>query len=323
MPDTKTGLEPFAPITKDEAIATEEVATWSKSIEDTPHKGMHKSPFVKLSDISLKKVAVDVIPSGFKKLDEAFFIKRGRHQLITVAGDTSHGKSALMMQIAYTVSLKAPVLVFSLEMHESDIRTRLLAPIINQPLTKILNGQVPDKVLYSAEAQIEKSELYISTDSGSTVDAIESACLYQYNLGIQPSLIVVDYLQLLPNPPGVSNRNEGITSIMRRLKSLSYKLRCPVMIGSQVTKEMERNGKATKMASGQADYKPMNAYLADSGSIAKDSDVILFVVRPEQYDDSSPGEARIHCTKNRGGGKTFETTWTWHGDKCYFQEEMF
>lgn len=107
-----------------------------------------------------------------------------------------------------------------------------------------------------------------------------------------PSLIVVDYLQLM-RCGGAENRNQEISTISRSLKALAKELHCPVLALSQLNRALES----------RLNKRPCNADLCDSGSIEQDADVILFLYRDELYDPNTldRGIAEVIVSKQRNG----------------------
>ena len=112
------------------------------------------------------------------------------------------------------------------------------------------------------------------------------------------SLIVVDYLQLMQGDTKFSNdRNQEISAISRGLKALARELNVPIIALSQLSRETEKRG----------DKMPMLSDLRDSGAIEQDADIVMFIHRPEYYDDKEnpnpelKGKAQIIIAKHRNG----------------------
>ena len=119
----------------------------------------------------------------------------------------------------------------------------------------------------------------------------------------QPSLIVVDYLQLMTagNNNKAGNREQEISMISRNLKSLAKELDIPVIALSQLSRAVETRG-GTK--------RPQLSDLRESGAIEQDAAIVSFIFRPEYYqieewDDeehsSSIGQAESIVAKHRNG----------------------
>jgi replicative DNA helicase len=106
-------------------------------------------------------------------------------------------------------------------------------------------------------------------------------------------LIVVDYLQLMSSPRRSENRQVEVSEMSRGLKILARELDCPVMVGSQLNRQLEY----------RQDKRPMLADLRESGSIEQDADVVLFLYRDDVYNPESDqrGIAEIIIGKHRNG----------------------
>lgn len=296
-----------------------------KAGEITPEQALEAafpSTYSHIKDISVEDLKIEVLPSGFKVLDDNFFLKRGKAQLVTVAAATSHGKSAILLQIAANVSRIGPVFVHSFEMEHEDLKARLLAPRIDAPLEDIIRGRIPLSKLHKADSDFAALNMHLACDSSAEVVDVERQCVDMAKKVGNPALLVVDYLQYMHGPTNHGSiRTLEIRDIMQRLKALAERLECPVLMGSQLNRECERRGKAIEARKGVGEYKPAMLDLADCSKIGHDSDIVLFVTRQEQYDGTRPGEADFVCAKNRGG-KRFEAQLKWSGSYCSFYEEV-
>ncbi len=237
-------------------------------------------------------------PTGFTELDrETCGLQPG--DLILLAARPSMGKTSLALAcctgaLRLTVS---PVQVFSLEMPKAQLYQRLMAMEGRVSLTHLRSGQLDEEEwtrVYKAVEIISPWEgrFIIDDDSYLTPTLLRSRARRYTRLYGKPSLIIVDYLQLM-RCPGQENRTQEIGEISRSLKALAKELECPVIALSQLNRQVEN----------RVDKRPNNGDLRDSGALEQDADVIAFVYRDEVYDPDSPdsGVAEIIIGKQRQG----------------------
>jgi replicative DNA helicase len=102
------------------------------------------------------------------------------------------------------------------------------------------------------------------------------------------------------------NRNQEIGSISRGLKSIAKEFDVPVIALSQLSRKVEE----------RSDKRPIMSDLRESGEIEQDADLILFVYRDDDNDESR-GTAEIICRKNRHGS-VGDCRMTFHGEHTRF-----
>lgn len=212
--------------------------------------------------------------SGLRDLDQ-LTNGFGNGHLVIIAGRPGMGKSALATQIAEVISKQNPAAFFTLEMSRREVAGRML-----KYHSAATNRSEAVRHLHGLNMQIDDTPAV-------TVGHIRSRCRRikrQHGL----SLIVVDYLQLMKGQG--NNRNEEIGSISRGLKSIAKEFNVPVIALSQLSRKVEERG----------DKRPLMSDLRESGEIEQDADLILFVYR-EDDNEETKGTAEIICRKNRNG----------------------
>lgn len=232
-------------------------------------------------------------PTGFADLDA---MTGGMHagDLIIVAGRPSMGKTALAINVAENVAINGgAVLVFSLEMSDTQIAMRNLASIGSASIQRVRSGGMNDSEwdgITAAMGRLYESKLWIDDAAGLSAAQMHSrARRIKRQHGLD--LIVIDYLQLMTADG--NNRNEQLGDITRRLKLMARDLNAPVILLSQLSRKVEE----------RTDKHPGMADLRESGSIEQDADVILMVYRDEYYypDSAWKGMAELGLVKNRMG----------------------
>jgi replicative DNA helicase len=107
-------------------------------------------------------------------------------------------------------------------------------------------------------------------------------------------MIVLDYLQLMHGHSrgDDANRVQEVSAISRALKGLARELKLPVLAISQLSRAPEQ----------RPDKRPLLSDLRESGSIEQDSDIVMFIFRPDYYKpDEKPGIAEVIVAKHRNG----------------------
>lgn len=218
--------------------------------------------------------------------------------LIIIAARPSMGKTTFGMNICENVCSNGHrAMVFSLEMPKEQIMLRSIATAgkINQG--GLRTGVLTDLELGRLANAVDKVNGYdieIDDEANQTVMQIKYKAKKAHRKK-KLNLIMIDYLGLIKDHQGLdpSNRNTIIAGITAELKALAKELGIPVVLLSQLNRDLEK----------RADKRPMNSDLRDSGAIEQDADVIMFVYRDEVYNPDSPDKdtAEIIIGKQRNG----------------------
>ena len=86
-----------------------------------------------------------------------------------------------------------------------------------------------------------------------------------------------DYLQLMKTNLKIENRAQEISSITRNLKILAKEFNVPIIVLSQLSRNVET----------RINKRPMLADLRESGSIEQDADLVLMLYRESYYNLTS------------------------------------
>ena len=263
-----------------------------------------------LEDIRHSPQTISGVPSGYADIDN---LTHGwqNTDLIILAARPSVGKTAFALNLARNAAMNdikpVPTALFSMEMSSGQLIRRLFASEAEMPLEKISRGRMDDddmkKLFDSAVRKIGPAPLFIDDTPSLNIYQLRAKCRRlkkKENVG----LIIIDYLQLMSgtgeNRNG--NREQEISNISRNLKALAKELSVPIIALSQLSREVEKRGAkdGTKM--------PQLSDLRESGAIEQDSDLVMFLYRPEYYDitqnemgESNRGETIIRIAKHRNG----------------------
>lgn len=267
-----TGVDPAAPIGKIAVEAMKEYENRAKRAEQGESVGIH---------------------TGLKKLDQALHgFQRGC--VYVLASRPGMGKTAFALNIARKTAKKGnAVLIFSLEMTKRSLIDRMVIAESGVNASDYKLGRlIPDEVYSMGKALEGLSLLPISiSDAASiTVQQIRAiAKKLKRQKGVD--LIIIDYLQLIDMASlNGKSKNDEVAACSRAIKILAKDLDVPVVLLSQLNRDVEK----------RADKIPMLSDLRDSGAIEQDADAVLFIHRESYYsDDADRNSGLIRVAKNR------------------------
>jgi len=288
----------------------------------SPVGAVMNNTFKRMEELSkLGPGDVPGLTTGFSALDRVT-LGLQESSLNILAARPSQGKTSLALNIALNSAFKknAVVLVFSIEMSKSDLVLRMLSTRTGIELTELRTGRAikePGKATLLGEAadELAKTKLYIDDTSAIRINEIwnKSRRVKNNNEG-KLDLIIVDYLQLMDVGSSAKtsarpeNRQQEIATMTRMLKQLARDMECPVLVLSQLSREVERRGGKSK--------RPVLSDLRDSGAIEQDADLVMFIYKEELREDGSGPDIEktrtISVAKNRNG-EIDDITLGWDG----------
>jgi replicative DNA helicase len=234
-------------------------------------------------------IGLDNILSGFQKSD-----------LIILAARPSTGKTSLALDIARKVAVdhNVPVGFFSLEMSADQLTDRMLSAQAQVDAWRMRTGKGITDDDFSRISQgmevLSKAPIYIDDKPGNSILQMRSTARRlkaEHGLG----LIMVDYLQLMTTSKNYDSMVNQVTEISRSLKALARELDVPVVALSQLSRAVEQRG-----------GRPRLSDLRDSGSIEQDADVVIFLHRERNEDDTGRSEiTEVLVEKHRNGATGF------------------
>lgn len=244
---------------------------------------------------------VSGLSSGFFKIDE---MTSGFHpgELIILAARPAMGKTALALNIAQRIATRdhdpRPVAVFSLEMSNEQLLTRLICAEAHVDQQKFRLGylnQDERRLLQMAAVKLAEAPLFIDDTAGANLMDIHSK-LRRIKAEHGLSLVVIDYLQLMSGRGRQENRTQEVSGLSRGLKLLAKEMKVPFLVLSQLNRATETRP--------QGDHIPQLSDLRESGSIEQDADMVWFIFRPEYYKpdrEDLRGLAEVIIAKQRNG----------------------
>jgi replicative DNA helicase len=207
-------------------------------------------------------------------------------EMIVIAARPSVGKTSLAMNIAEHVSIdqQLPVGVFSLEMTAQSLVLRMLCSRSRVNLRNVREGFLAERdfpKLTGAAGKLANAPLFIDDSSGLSILQFRAKARRMFqHYGIK--LFVLDYLQLLHSTSRkADNRQQEISDISNGIKALSKELDVPIIVLSQLNREVEREkGRPPRMSD-----------LRESGAIEQDADLVGLLYRPvKEGDDEGAGD---------------------------------
>ncbi|MBT6766416.1 MAG: replicative DNA helicase, partial [Prolixibacteraceae bacterium] len=147
-------------------------------------------------------------------------------------------------------------------------------------------------------ANLEKSPIFIDDTPALSIFEFRAKCR-RLKMQHDIQVVIVDYLQLMTaGSDNRGSREQEVSQISRSLKAIAKELDLPIIALSQLNRSVEsREGK-----------RPQLSDLRESGAIEQDSDIVIFIHRPEYYgiteDDNQNsllGVAELIIAKHRNG----------------------
>jgi replicative DNA helicase len=236
------------------------------------------------------------VPTGFIDLDRLLGGMQPSDLLI-IAGRPAQGKSGFCMSVAKNAAQihKKHVAVFSLEMSNEQLVQRLVAQETAIDSQRLRLGQMQDDewpIFTQAVSTLSDTQIYLDDTPAITPLQLRTKCR-RLHMEIGLDLIIVDYLQLMTGDTRIDNRVQEVSYISRNLKVLARELNVPVLAAAQLSRAVEQ----------RADKRPVLSDLRESGSLEQDSDVVMFIYRPDQYESDTLKQniAEIIVAKHRNG----------------------
>ncbi|MGH7606692.1 MAG: DnaB-like helicase C-terminal domain-containing protein, partial [Gemmatimonadales bacterium] len=226
-----------------------------------------------------------------------------RRDLILLGGDIGAGKSALALGIALRVAQQQLGVAFlSGEMDEERLMERALAVEGRVTVDELRTARMSDQTragIGGAAVRLRDLPLTILPLAGETFDVIGERLEALGRL----SLVVVDYLQLVPSPgtsrarAGRATQDEDLALTLRQLKALALERRVALLVVAQLPAfQPERD-----------DPRPTLDDFGVLGAPKQHADVVLAIFREDMYNPGGgvEGATELLVLKNRNGPTGF------------------
>lgn len=224
------------------------------------------------------KIATE-IPLGLPSLDKLLDGGVRRGELVVAAGRPGMGKTAFVGTVANKIASRKEghVLYFSCEMGEEAVLDRSFAEFSGIPTAVVKHEDCPRHIRERVVTNLEQwTEFHLAIDC--TVPTTEEvfARVQAFQQRKPVDLVIFDYLQLARNKLGRSGSEEQrVAQISGDMKRLAMECKVPVILVSQLNREVESRPKGQK--------RPVLSDLRYSGAIEQDADIAIFFYRHQYY----------------------------------------
>ena len=267
------------------------------------------------------------IPTGFPCLDDTMYGLQPK-LLYVIGGDSSHGKSALLGNIASNIALgitntewphdPTPVGFFSLEMAKEALYRRMACSNARVSLRKLKKGWLNEgerKQIRAASLRLYSAPIYIDETSGLSMLELGSRVRRMVrDYGIK--VAAIDYLQLINwRADGMKSEYEGITFATYYCKQLAKELDISMVVLTQFNQEYSRRKDRAA--------RPTLDSCHGSSSVKKDADAVMLIFRLAQaYPNNAEykDQAELILAKQRDGN-TGTIIMTFAGSHLLFTEK--
>ena len=239
----------------------------------------------------------DVIKTGIPELDRNFGSIQS-HEFIVGAARPGCGKSSLVrqMMMEHVRDSKKPVMLFSLEMGTDQVIQAMASQNCGVSSWRIEDDFQPRQEQLIAETERFAGALgtyFFIHDDVYKIGDIEHK-IHMAARRHKPSMIFIDYLQLIEPPHGRGmNREQQVAYISRRLKQMAQMYRIPIMCLCQMSRDYEKENR-----------RPRLSDLRESGSLEQDADRVWFIhSEKDAVPDGGVYPVKLIQEKCRGGAQ--------------------
>ncbi|MCL1944214.1 MAG: replicative DNA helicase [Firmicutes bacterium] len=281
-----------------------------------------------IEKLSQDPKALRGVPTPYKQLNHLLGGLQ-RSDLILIAARPGQGKTSIGMNLithaAMSNSRKTDsgsnnpfkCAVFSLEMPSVQLAKRMLCSVAGVDMHKVNSGDITDskdwKDLFYAKSRLDETRIFIDDSSLTTPVEILSKCRrLKRESGLD--LVMIDYLQLMSSGKRTESRQQEISEITRTLKIAAKELDVPILLLSQMSRDIEK----------RTDKTPQMSDLRESGAIEQDADIIIFIHRKHDANDETVdlqtrNKVELHIAKHRNGS-TGKIELIWEGKTTSFRD---
>lgn len=276
----------------EEGLSTTGITTYAQAIDAALARVERVAalPANEISGTTTGFIALDTMTGGFQDND-----------MIIIGARPSMGKTSLLLSMAKSqAELGKRVGIISLEMSADQLAVRTLLGKAEVESVKMLRGGFTEQELAklrTLRTTLRELPIYVEDSSGLSIRDIEAkARILQKRYGVD--ILYLDYLQLINGESKNQSRQQELGKVSRGIKKLAMAYHMPVVALAQLNRTVEN----------RSDKRPMLSDLREAGDFEQDSDLVMFLHRPEHYGTivneegrSTEGIAEIIIAKHRNG----------------------
>ena len=291
---SESGFDESKDVTELLGTAEKELYTVTDQITKTEYVSLDSllaDAFDRMEELHKNKGALRGLKTGFRDLDKKTAgLQKG--DLVIIGARPAMGKTTFAENLAYNAATinGCGVLFFSMEMATNEIVDRMISDVSGVDNWKIRTGNVTDEdygKIGDALEEMDSVPLYLDDTSSMSILELRNKArraAHDHDIG----LIVIDYLQLLQGTDRYAGqRVQEVTEISRGLKQLARELGVPVVALAQLSRK----------TTDRDDPRPVLSDLRESGSIEQDADLVMFLHRPDYYNQGKEGYEDTHITQ--------------------------
>lgn len=201
-----------------------------------------------------------------------------RGELTMLAARPSMGKSSLLWQIAVdNATARSKVLFFSIEVKARSMIAKYALGEAGVSFVdmraKRINEQQEQRIIESANKLTFLNDRLIIIDSSKVYSEDIAAAIKKH----QPDMVIVDHLALVSDKGDPGKDYKRVGDISWKGKQMAKDHDCAMVYAVQLNRQLE--SRTSKV--------PMMSDLRDSGELEQNADVVLFLHRPDYYDNQA------------------------------------
>ena len=222
-----------------------------------------------------------------------------RVSLIVLAGRPAMGKTSICLNMAKNVAQihDLPVCIFGLEMSKEQYTYRLLSMEVGIESGRLRTGRLQQEewpILGQGIEALGRMPIFISGKTTVTVEEMTRKCQQiQKQEKKSLGLVVIDYVQLMDGQTYPECRDAELGKIVIDLKQMANTLQVPVIVMSQLNRDIEC----------RINKRPMLSDLRETSSLESHADMVVMLYRDEYYNPESDerGVTELITCKHRNG----------------------